>query len=113
MVHFLDIKDTLHLYNEVFKLWNSYIKNLNIKFHTIKYEDIILNFDRTISSLISFLSLDWEDKLRDYSKTALNRVKINTPSYNQVTKPLHTDSIARWIKFKNIVNKLYVESMVA
>ena len=68
----------------------------------IKYENVVENFDKSINNLLNFLELEWDDKVKEYYKTAKNRGMINTPSYNQVNMPLYNKSINRW---KNYANK--------
>ena len=72
----------------------------------IKYEDVVLNFEQTIKSLMNFLNLEWENSLKDFNKKAQERIKINTPSYSQVIKPLYNKSINRWKKYE-IMDKFY------
>ena len=76
--------------------------NLNLKFHLIKYEDLIYNFDDSIKSLLYFLDIKWEDNLKFFNRTATLRDKINTPSYSQVIKPLNANSVARWKNYKEV-----------
>ena len=109
MIHFLKINDTVKLYTEVFNLWQQYKKNLDINFHIIKYEDIIFDLKKNIINLLTFLNLQWEENILHFNEVALKRNRINTPSYNQVIKPLNSESIGRWKKYKeikNIENKL-------
>ena len=75
-----------------------------ISVHTIKYEEIVDNFDLSISSLLNFLNLDWNNRLKEFYKTAAKRTMINTPSSNQVIKPLYKNSIERWKNYKNQFN---------
>ena len=112
MSNFLNLNDTVRLYDMVMDLWISYSNNLNIKFQTIKYESVIQDFDKTIGNLLKFLELDWSDDVRNYTLTARNRGIINTPSYNQVNLPLYNKSINRWknyedkfLEFEEILNK--------
>ena len=75
----------------------------------IKYEKMITHFDNSINDLLNFLEIKWEDNLRNFNKTAIDRKRINTPSYNQVIKPLNTSSIGRWKNYnemKKIETKL-------
>ncbi len=101
MANFLNLNDTAYLYDKVLNLWKSYTKLLPIKFHTIKYEDLVFNFDITIKSLLQFLNIGWSDKMREFYKTAEKRGIINTPSYNQVNQPLYTKSIGRWKNYQD------------
>ena len=89
-----------------------YNDTLDLNIHTIKYEDVVQNFDESIKNLLNFLNISWNDKLREYYKISEKRGIINTPSYNQVNKPLYNKSINRWINYevkfsdsKKILNK--------
>ena len=52
--------------------------------------------------MIKFLNINWEENLKNFQLTAIQRSKINTPSYNQVIKPLNSESIDRWKKYDEI-----------
>ena len=100
MANFYNLLDGTKLYDEVFKLWMQYENKLNIKFHKIKYEEIVEDFDSSISDLLKFLDLEWDNKLKEFYKTSENRGIINTPSYNQINKPIYNKSIGRWKNYK-------------
>ena len=67
---------------------------------TIRYEDLVVNFDENISNLLAFFDLSWEREVKDYQKTALSRAKVNTPSYSQVVKPIYDSASYRWKKYE-------------
>ena len=104
MANFTNLSDATYLYDKVMELWSLYTEKLNINFHEIKYENTVLNFEKTIKDLLKFLELDWSNELNEYYKTAQNRGLINTPSYNQVNSPLYKQAINRW---KNYENKFF------
>ena len=104
MANFYDLESTAILYNEVFLLFQQYRNIFDIDCFMIKYEDVIKDFKPTINNLLNFLDLKWEDNLTNFNNTALNRNKINTPSYSQVIQPLYDSSINRWKNFKEINN---------
>lgn len=99
MANFYTLEDAVKLYNEVFSLWKHYNSILDINFHIIKYENIVLNFDNTIKKLMFFLNIQWHDDLKNFNAKARSRKKINTPSYDQVIQPLYDKSINRWKKY--------------
>ena len=105
MSNFYNLNDTSNFYNIVMSLWTKYLEILDIDIHTIKYEEIVSDFEASVSSVINFLNLKWNDNLKEFNKTATKRSMINTPSYNQVNKPLYTNSIERWKNYKNQFNK--------
>ena len=110
MSNFYNLKDASNLYDMVMSLWTKYLEILDLKTHVIKYEEIVNNFETSISNVINFLNLKWNNNLKEFNKTAEKRNMINTPSYNQVNKPLYTDSIERWKNYndqlKDIIPKL-------
>ena len=38
------------------------------------------------TAVVQFLNLQWEPEMENYQDTALNRGRINTPSYSQVVQ---------------------------
>ena len=85
----------------------------NINFHQVKYEDVVLDFDNQINKLLNFLNLEFENSIYRFYDTAKKRSKINTPSYDQVVKPLYSNSINRHLNFKEITSvSKYVEQWI-
>ena len=104
MVNFLTLKDTIEFYNNVFELLDFYESELNITYHQIKYESVISDFTNNIENLLKYIGLKYEKNLINFNITAKKRLKISTPSYTQVIKPLYSTSIGRWKNFKNIID---------
>ena len=100
MANFLNIEDAANLYNHVMKLWDKYNAVLSIKFHVVKYENIVSNFDKSVKEIMNFLDLPWSDNVFKFYETAKNRDLISTPSYDQVNKPIYTNSIGRWKNYE-------------
>ena len=103
MSNFYNLKDASEFYDLVMKLWIKYQQNLNLNLHTIKYEDVVDNFDISIKKLLNFLNVAWSNNLKSFHLTAKKRGIINTPSYNQVNEPLYKESVSRW---KNYSDKI-------
>ncbi len=100
MASFYTLSDAAHLYNEVMTLWKQYVNVLPLHFKTVKYERVVEALEVSIKPLLSFLGLEWNKAMLDFNQTALNRTKINTPSYNQVIKPLYKQAIGRWKRYE-------------
>ena len=101
MLNFTSLKDTAKLYDLVMSLWLVYLDKFPIKVHKIKYEQIVQDFDHTVTKLLSFLELEWSDNVKEFYKTAEKRGIINTPSYRQINQPLYKKSIGRWKNYEN------------
>ena len=102
------------MYDLVMNLWQIYTNKFSINFHTIKYEDLVLNFKNSVSSLLKFLDLPWSDEVSEFYKTSQKRGIISTPSYNQVSQPLYSKSIGRWKNYEDELStaKLYLENWI-
>ena len=57
MANFLNINDSISLYDRTMDFWKNYLDNNLIKYHYIKYENIINNFDHTVKKLLLFLDI--------------------------------------------------------
>ena len=99
MVNFENIHTTSFFYNKCFTLLFKYFEFYQINYHTVRYENVVKDFENEIKKLLSFLNLDYESNINNFEKTAKLREKINTPSYDQVIQPLYSSSIGRYKNF--------------
>ena len=107
MINFNTLIDTSNFYNKIMLLWHQYKTLLPISYKTIKYEDILENIEINIKPIITFIDLKWDVSILKYNKTAKNRAIINTPSYNQVIKPIYKHASGRWLRYKKEVMEVY------
>ena len=102
MLNFENLQTTSFFYNKTFSLLTRYIDFFTINLYQIKYENVVLDFNNEINKLLNFLELNFENSLTKFYDTAKKREKIHTPSYDQVIKPLYSNSINRHLNFKDI-----------
>jgi tetratricopeptide (TPR) repeat protein len=100
MANFLTLDTSAKLYAAVMELLSAFRQKLSLDMHVLKYEDLIQDFEGTCKPLIRYLGLEWDDNLRNYQETALNRITISTPSYNQVIQPLYNHASGRWTNYR-------------
>ena len=114
MKNFLNIETSGYLYDLVMRLWVIYRKNFELNFHIIKYEDIVLDFEKTTKNIFKFINIPWSDDIKNFHLTAKKRIDISTPSYNQVTSPLYTNSINKWKNYDEKLKcvKVYLDQWV-
>ena len=107
MANFLDLKNTAQCYDKVMSLWTAYTGALHLPVHTVKYEQIVGDLEKTVSEVLDFLGLDWEPAMADYKTTAVDRKRIGTPSYHQVVQPIYSRATGRWRRYRaNMVTVL-------
>jgi tetratricopeptide (TPR) repeat protein len=100
MKNFLSINSSAILYDLVMQLWSIYRKIFSINCHFIKYEDTVLNFEKTTKDIYKFLDIIWSEETKNFYKTGKDRLDITTPSYDQVTSPLYSKSVNRWKNYE-------------
>ena len=107
MANFTDLESTSKFYNQVMILWQKYLRVFKVKYHLIRYEDLVNDFDNSVNKLLNFLDLEWSDSVNKFYETAINRGKISTPSYNQVNKPIYSKSVGRWKNYEKEFTEIY------
>ena len=88
------------MYDQVMNAWDIYKKNLPLDLITSKYENLIEDFDDHTMKIVDFLGVGWDENVKNYRKTALERGEINTPSSSQVIQPLYKSSIEKWKNYE-------------
>lgn len=101
MANFLRLRDTATLYDAVMRLWTQYREVLPLNVTTVVYEDLTTDFEATLSPVLDALGLAWTDDLYAHHETARRRAKINTPSYSEVTQPIHGRARGRWTRYRD------------
>lgn len=99
MAQFFSLESTAALYAKVMGLWQQYANNLPIKYHRIRYEDLISDFEHETRRLLDFLDVGWDDAVLQHDEHARKRGAVNTPSYHQVTQPIYQHAKYRWKRY--------------
>ena len=100
MANLVSLQSSSIMYDQVMNAWDLYKNNLPLDFITSKYENLIDNFDNHTLKILDFLSLKWDENVKNYRKTAIERDRINTPSSSQVVQPLYKSSINKWKNYE-------------
>lgn len=78
------------LYERLMQHWREAI---SLPLLELRYEDLVDEPERLSRALVEFCGLDWDDRcLRFYE----SKRDVNTPSYDQVRRPIYRASVARW-----------------
>jgi len=76
-------------------LWRTARDTIGLDVYEYRYEDLIDSFKPTVSGVLSFLGLAWNDALRNYQDTARSTI-VSTPSYTDVSGSLSRKAIGQW-----------------
>ena len=101
MANFFKLKDGVALYTRTMDLWELYQRDLPITVHRIRYEDLVDDFEGESRRVCEFLGLPWHEGLKEFSVKAMDRGRISTPSYHQVSQPIYRESRFRWERYRN------------
>lgn len=96
MANFLDLEDAARFYDVAMQVWARGAALLSVDSHVVVYEELVADPEAALRPLIAWLGLEWSDDLLDHRSTAAGRRAIVTPSYDQVTQPLHRRASGRW-----------------
>ncbi len=105
MANLVDLERIVGFYDVTMATWDAAQKRYGLDYHMIRYEDLVADMQSQIAALVTFLGVEWEEAITDYQKTALERGKINTPSYSQVVQPLYKDATYRWKNYREHLEK--------
>jgi hypothetical protein len=81
------------------RTWVESARLLPLRYHRIRYEDLVDDFESETKQLLDFLEVGWHESVRNHVEHAVKRGTINTPSYHQVTQPIYRDARYRWTRY--------------
>lgn len=99
MAGFVSLESVAGIYAEVMAAWRFFADRLPLKWHRIRYEDLVSDFEPEARRLLEFLEVGWDEAVLDHTRRAQQRAVINTPSYHQVTQPIYQHAKYRWKRY--------------
>jgi hypothetical protein len=100
MACFLRIDTAADLYDAAMEVFTRSRETLPLTIHELIYERLVEDPESALRPLIEFLGLDWRPELLDHQRTARARGVIDTPSYDQVSRPLNSIPSGRWKRYE-------------
>jgi tetratricopeptide (TPR) repeat protein len=95
MAYFLDIEQTAQYYNAVMQVAALSMDQVGNPLHQLRYEDLVAEPNDQLTAMLNFLAVECHDSVQEYRQQDGSETS-NTPSYQQVSQPLHTRSIGKW-----------------
>lgn len=100
MFELLKLDTAAAYYDQVMQIGEVCREKLPLDVHVVRYEDVVADLKGTVSDVLAFLGLEWEEQIADYREKARARW-ITTPSAEQVIEPLYTSSMGKWRNYKS------------
>lgn len=98
-----DLDDVAHYYSQHRRLMAHWKSLFPETIYEVNYEDLVQAPKQSISSLLDFLDLEWNDACLKFHKLT-NPVK--TASIWQVRQPIYQSSTGRWKNYQKQVNSI-------
>ena len=95
MAYFLDLQKTAEYYDAVMQVAAMSLDQIGNPLHRLHYEDLVTAPRSQLEALANFLELESNDSMLDFRQQSGGETS-NTPSYQQVSRPLHSGSVAKW-----------------
>jgi hypothetical protein len=95
MENFRRFDDACALYDQVMQRWFEVFPGPSERVHYVKYNDLVLNFEQEIGSVLAFLGVEWDQAVLDFAAAAERR-RVATPSYSKVRAGLDLGIQTRW-----------------
>lgn len=89
-----------HQYQRLMEHWKT---SLSYNMFEIKYENLVQSPEESISKMLDYCGLDWNDNCLNFNKV---KRYVLTASFDQVRQPLHTRSVNRWQHYDQYLDDL-------
>ena len=87
---FGDLAGNYNNYVELMEHWNQVLPNQIL---SIKYEDLVNDFENSVNKILNYCNLDFEDECLSFYK---NKRSVRTPSSEQVRQPIYKKGLDYW-----------------
>lgn len=100
VVNFSNIGAAADYYDAMMSIWTAARETMQLNVHTVVYEELVRDPEAVLRPLLEFLELEWDERILDHRRTAMERGTIVTPSYDQVTEPISARPAGRWKRYR-------------
>lgn len=96
------VQDTAELYVRAVRHVERMKEALDLRYMQIRYEDLVADPQPNIRSLLSFVDVDWDPNCLKFYE---NKRVARTASYEQVTRPLYSSSVNRYLNYIDMIDE--------
>lgn len=101
MRSFTNLDEAARTYDAVWRAWHRGIELFSVDWQPVRYERLVVEPLAELEPIVSWLGLNWDDRLLDHTTTARERGRVRTASYSQIGEALYTRASYRWERYAN------------
>jgi len=91
-----ELGQAAHYYGQYRRLMVHWQALFDERIHRLSYEALVADPRETVSSLLAFLALPWDEQCLSFHE---ERNRVRTASVHQVREPLYSNSVGRWRQY--------------
>lgn len=95
----LTLEGAARFYDAVMRLADLYGRNLTLRLHKQRHEDLVADMDGQVHAICDFVDVPWDDGMRLFAQRRQSRA-IATPSATQIERGLSREGIGQWRRYK-------------
>ncbi len=103
MAHFLTMEGCFQRYRDLMSFYEGYCSQLELKIHSVRYEDLVEDMQSVTGQVLRFLGLQCGTVNEDFHALSTERF-VMTPSSDQVSRPIYGSSRERWKNYAEHVS---------
>jgi len=96
----INITEAAKFYHDVMRHWLLFKHRLPWDWIETKYEDLVSDPELEIQRVTDFLGISFDRSMIEPTKRSTKKL-ISTPTYDDITKPIYTQSAGRWQKYQS------------
>ena len=98
-----DFSDLAGYYNNYIELMDHWNQVLPDQILSIKYEDLVNDFETSVNKILNYCNLEFEDECLSFYK---NTRSVRTPSSEQVRQPIYKKGLDYWKNYDDYLGDL-------
>lgn len=99
MAYFFTLESSIARYQEVMMFLEKMYDNYQLNDVVIRYEDLTADIETEVKRMFAHINVEYDKRVLDFHLHAKKKV-VNTPSSSQVSQPLYSRSVYKWLNYK-------------
>jgi tetratricopeptide (TPR) repeat protein len=102
---YLSLEETVTEYVSLMGFWQAMAPRLPNPAIEVRYEDVVNDVASVSRTVLSFLGLDWDERVLQFSEHAKRKL-VRSPTYAEVARPISKSAVGRWRNYQEYLEPL-------